>query len=70
MKWIGVALVILGIVAIVYGVVGFNRERTVLEVGGVKATVSERSTSWTMPAVGAVAVLGGIVVLTRGRRVT
>jgi len=70
MKWIGIVLVILGIVAIVYGVGGFNRERTVLEIGGVKATVSERSTSWTMPALGAVAVLGGVVLLTRGRRVT
>jgi hypothetical protein len=44
MKIIGVALVILGIVGLVFGGIGYNRQTTILEVGGIKATATEHKT--------------------------
>ena len=33
---VGIALVVLGAVALIYGGVGYNRQRTLLDVGGIK----------------------------------
>jgi hypothetical protein len=63
MKLIGVALVILGIVALVYGGIGYNRQTTILDVGGIKATATEHKTIPITPVAGAIALIGGIVLL-------
>ena len=63
MKIIGVALVILGIVALVLGGIGYNRQTTILEVGGIKATATEHKTIPVAPVVGAIALIGGIALL-------
>ena len=63
MKIIGVALVILGIVGLVYGGIGYNREKTILEVGGIKATTTEHKTIPITPVAGAIALIGGIALL-------
>ncbi len=68
MKWIGVALVVLGIVALIYGGIGYNRERTILDVGGIKATVTEHKTFPIAPVVGVISLLGGIGLLVVRRR--
>ena len=70
MKGIGVALVILGIVAVVYGGIGYNRQRTVLDVGGIKATVTEHKTFPIAPVVGVIALIGGIAVIVLHRKKT
>ena len=63
MKIIGVVLVILGIVALFYGGIGYNRQTTILDVGGIKATATEHKTIPITPAVGALALIGGIALL-------
>jgi hypothetical protein len=68
MKPLGVALVILGIIALIYGGIGYNRQRTVLDVGGIKATVTEHKTFPIAPVVGAIALLGGVSLLVVRRR--
>jgi len=68
MKWIGVILVILGIVALIYGGIGYNRQRTVLDVGGIKATVTEHKTFPIAPVVGVISLIGGVGLLVVGRR--
>ena len=68
MKRAGVALVILGIVLVVAGAFGFDRQRTVLEVGGLRATATEHRTIPYLPIVGAIALIGGIVLLVGGKR--
>jgi hypothetical protein len=70
MKIAGVALVILGIVALVYGGIGYNRQTTILEMGGIKATATERKAVPIPPAVGVIVLVGGIVLLVvpRSRR--
>ena len=68
MKLLGVALVILGIVALIYGGIGYNRQRTVLDVGGIKATVTEHKTFPIAPIVGAISLIGGVALLVVRRR--
>jgi hypothetical protein len=68
MKIIGVALVILGIVALVLGGIGYNRQTTILEVGGIKATATEHKTLPIAPVAGGIALIGGIVLLVAPRR--
>jgi uncharacterized membrane protein len=68
MKAIGIVLVILGIVALVYGGFSYNRSRTVLKVGSVNVTATE-SRSVAVPAVAGVIVLvGGVALLVAGKR--
>jgi uncharacterized membrane protein YidH (DUF202 family) len=68
MKWIGVTLVILGIVALVYGGIGYNRQRTILDMGGMHATVTEHTTFPIAPVVGAISLIGGVALLLVRRR--
>ena len=70
MKIIGVALVILGIVGLLYGGIGYRREETILDVGGIKATTTEDKTIPITPVAGAIALAGGIalLVIPRSRR--
>jgi hypothetical protein len=63
MKIVGVALVILGIVALVYGGIGYTRQTTILDVGGLKATATEHKTIPIAPVAGGIALVGGIVLL-------
>jgi membrane-bound ClpP family serine protease len=67
MKILGIALVILGIVALVYGGIGYNRQTTILNVGGIKATATEHKTIPIAPITGAIALVGGIVLLAAPR---
>ena len=63
MRIFGVALVLLGILALVFGRISYKRQSTILDVGGIKATTTERKTIPIPPIVGAIALLGGIVIL-------
>ena len=69
-KPIGLVLVIIGIVALVYGGIHYNDQKTVLEVGGIKATATEHKTIPISPIVGAISLVGGIVLLMAGKRRT
>lgn len=68
MKLLAIALVILGVVGLVYGGIGYNRERTVLEVGGLKATTTEHESIPFSPIVGGIALLAGVALLVVERR--
>ena len=70
MKLIGIALVIIGIVGLVYGGFHYNDQKTVLEVGGIKATATEQKTIPISPIVGAISLLVGIAVLIADKRRT
>jgi len=70
MKLLAFALMILGVVALIYGGIGYSRERTVLEVAGIKATATEHKTIPLPPVAGAIAVVGGLALLMIDRRRT
>jgi len=68
MKLIGVALVIVGVAVLVVGGFGFDRQRTVLEEGGLKATATEHATIPYSPILGAILLVGGITLFVGARR--
>jgi len=63
MKRVGIALVILGIVGLYYGVAGYDRRSTILDLGGIKATATEHRTVPMGSVAGALALIGGLVLL-------
>jgi uncharacterized membrane protein YidH (DUF202 family) len=68
MKIMGFILVILGVLALVYGGVSYNRQRTVIDVGPFKATATEQKNIPLSPIVGGIALLGGIILLVVPRK--
>ena len=68
MKTIGIGLVILGIVALVYGGIGYSRDRTVFEVGGIRATATEHRTIPVPAIAGIITVIGGIALVVAEKR--
>lgn len=68
MKLIGVALVILGIAALVFGGIGYNRRTTLFSIGGVQATATEHKTIPVAPVGGAIALVAGLVLLVVPKR--
>jgi hypothetical protein len=68
MKILAIALIVLGIVGLVYGGIGYNRQTTILDVGGIKATATEHKTIPIAPIAGGLALAGGIVLLMGSRR--
>ncbi len=68
MKILGFALVILGVLALVYGGISYNRQRTVLDVGPFKATATEQKNVPLSPIAGGIALLGGIILLVVPRK--
>lgn len=69
MRILGVSLIALGILALVYGGITYNSQKTVLDVGGIKATATEHKTIPVPPIAGAVALIAGVLVLVLPRRV-
>jgi len=67
-KTIGIVLVILGILALIYGGISYNRNRTVVQVGSMSVTATEHK-SLAVPAVaGAIVLVGGVALLVAGNR--
>jgi hypothetical protein len=68
MKAIGFLLLVVGLVALVFGGIDYNRQRTVLAVGPIKATTTEHKFVPRTPVVGSIVLLGGIALLVVPRR--
>jgi hypothetical protein len=68
MKTFGFILVVLGLLALIYGGVSYSRQRTVLDVGPFKATATEQKNIPLSPIVGGIALLGGILLLAVPRK--
>jgi hypothetical protein len=63
MKTLGFVLVLFGVLAVVYGGLGYNRQTTVFDVGGIKATTTEHKMIPITPIAGGIALLTGTVLL-------
>ncbi len=70
MKTIGIVLVIIGVLALIYGGINYNKNRTVLEVGSMKVTATEHKSIPVPAIVGVVVLLGGAGLLVMGSRRT
>jgi hypothetical protein len=68
-KLIGVALIVLGVVALVYQGITYTTSDRIIDVGPFKADVKREKTVPLSPLVGVAALAGGIVLLlVAGRR--
>jgi hypothetical protein len=65
---IALILVIIGILALVYQGFTYTTQKKVLDVGPIQATREEHHTVPLPPVLGAIALVGGILVLVTGRR--
>ena len=63
MRIAGLLLVALGVVALVWGGVFWTDRDTVIDAGPLKVTTEEREGLALPPVVGAIALVGGIVLL-------
>jgi len=68
MKVMGFVLVVIGVIALVYGGISYNRQRTVLDVGPFRATATEQKNVPLSPIVGGIVLLGGILLLVVPRK--
>lgn len=68
MKTIGIVLVVLGVLALVYGGIDYKKNRTVLEVGSVSVTATEHKNIPIPAVVGVVVLIGGVALLVGGKR--
>ena len=60
---IGAVLIVLGLVSLLMGGFRWTQNKTVVDIGPLKATTEEHKTLPIPPVVGALALVGGIVVL-------
>jgi uncharacterized membrane protein YidH (DUF202 family) len=60
---IGIALIVLGLISLLMGGFRWTENKTVVDIGPVKATAEEHKALPIPPVVGALALVGGIVVL-------
>jgi len=70
MKLLGAALIVLGVLAVVYGGISYNRQKTVLAVGPFEATAAEQHNTPLSPIVEGLALVSGLVLLMVPRRHT
>jgi hypothetical protein len=68
MKIVGVVLIVLGIVALVYGGIGYTTREKVLDIGPIEATRETRKTVPLPPLLGGLALAGGVVLLIVGSK--
>jgi len=63
MKPLGYVLVAVGVIALLYGGISYNKEHTVIDLGSIKATATEQKTFPISPIIGGIALLGGLYIL-------
>jgi uncharacterized membrane protein YidH (DUF202 family) len=63
MKLLGFALVVVGLLALAYGGIRYDQQKTVVDVGAFKATATEHKSFPVSPIVGVIAMLGGGLLL-------
>jgi len=68
MKTLGLALVALGLLALIYGGISYTRNRTIVQMGSMEIAASENH-NVPIPAIAGVAILiGGVALLVGGKR--
>ena len=67
-KAIGVILIVIGVAGLIWGGFTFTTKKNVVDLGPIKAQKTEHHTVPIAPIAGAVALIGGVVLIASGRR--
>jgi len=65
---LGIALVVIGLLALAYQGFTYTTQKKVVDIGPIQATKEEHHTILVPPILGAVALVAGIVVVVSGQR--
>lgn len=65
---VGIALIVLGLVALVYQGITYTSRETVIDIGPLHATADRQKTLPLPPVLGFVALAGGVALLVSGAR--
>jgi hypothetical protein len=65
---LGIVLVIIGIVALAYQGLTYTTQKKVIDIGPIQATKEEHHTIPLPPILGALTLIGGVVVIASDRR--
>jgi hypothetical protein len=65
---IGIALIVIGMVAFAYRGINYTSRETVLDIGPIHATADTQKTIPLSPLLGGLALVGGIVLLVVGAK--
>ena len=68
LKMVGVILIILGVVALIFGGISYTTNEEVVDLGPIEATAEQKKTIPLPPVLGAIALIGGIVLLVVGSK--
>ena len=68
MKAIGFILIVIGVLSLMYQGFTYTTHKKVLDVGPIQATKEEHHSVPLPPILGALALIGGVVVLVSDRR--
>jgi len=68
MTIIGIVLIVIGLVALVYQGITYTTREKVIDIGPLEATAEKEKTIPLSPALGAVAIVGGVVLIAAGSR--
>jgi len=68
MRILGAILILVGVFAIVYGGITYTKHEKILDVGPVHASVEHRKTVPLPPLAGAVALVAGVILISRRDR--
>jgi hypothetical protein len=68
MKPLGVILMVLGVLALIYQGFSYTTQKKVLDVGPIQATKQEQHTVPLPPILGALALIGGVVIFVSDRK--
>ena len=66
--WIGILLVVLGVLALAYQGINYTHQEKVLDIGPIHATADKHERIPLPPLVGGLGLLGGVVLLVVGAR--
>jgi hypothetical protein len=66
LKIVGIILIAVGVVALIFQGITYTTHKEVINVGPIHATADEKKTIPLPPVLGAIAIVGGIVLLVFG----
>jgi uncharacterized membrane protein YidH (DUF202 family) len=68
MKPLGIVLVVLGILALIYGGVSWTRQDTVVDAGPIQITAEKKESLPVSPIAGGLMLAAGLVLLLKGSK--